>query len=150
MINGQTGPFYDATKASELVGAVSNSTLSRWMHKGRTPWGLNLKIIRHPLARTGNHKPRSDKQFRLLLAEDDIFLLRDVLRACRKNPGARVRLTSHEIAGLRAATRRARFPLRAASAQRLRITPERHNCANLQVPKQCRFPFTDVKSKLLR
>src|ERR1043166_5357123 len=109
-IDGKTKPYYDVTKATEIIGRISNATLWAWLKQGCTTWGLTLDVVRHPLSRTSSEKPRSDRTFRLLIGEDDVHLLRDLLRDCRNQPQPKSRLTKEELRDLRIATKRARRP----------------------------------------
>jgi len=96
--------WYNLTQVECIVGgAVTDNTLRVWAEKGITPWGLPLEAKKYPLLRTGHEKPRTDRQFRILLSETSALLLRDLLPDHPRHVTSR--LTAQEIADLQTATR---------------------------------------------
>jgi len=103
IIETDSGPkrYCDVTGAAQTIG-IANSALSRWVSKGQTPWGLELDVVRQPLLRTSHSKPRSKRQFRLLLSEASVFALKELLE---QEPIRRGPISDRAFAHLRRASR---------------------------------------------
>lgn len=66
--------YLHITAAARVIGSVSKATLSKWVDKGVTPWGLNLEV----------YNPRGTKRF---IPEDRTKYMHDLLDAYHKaNP----------------------------------------------------------------
>ena len=84
--------YFHIRAAAQMIGKdlISVGTLSVWAHKGETPFGMFLDVLRQPLMKTGveNHLARSHRDVRLLLNEETILALKSLLnfRTNRRGP----------------------------------------------------------------
>lgn len=112
-VDPETGKrWLDPTAAERGPPTVSHGTWKIWAERSRTPFGLPLETHRVPLSRTGDHKPRSDRQFRLVISEDSVNAVRAIFdevfgdkRAARAG-----NVTKKELHALEDATRRFQRP----------------------------------------
>jgi hypothetical protein len=96
--------------ASKIVGeTVTASTLWHWAKKRCTPWGLRLDVEHQrppPETKWHNKGPRRKMPgFRMLLAEKDAFMLKDLLQEFRVHAHETSRLRDNELADLEMASR---------------------------------------------
>jgi hypothetical protein len=106
--DGSGKSWYDATSAVDCIRTVTPTTVLSWARNGFTPWGMPLEVLRLPLLRTDRHRPRSTRQYRLLLSEESVLMLKILLQERdRRNSG---RFTKGELASLERRTRFYRVP----------------------------------------
>jgi len=82
--------YFTVAEAARIVGpdCISEGTMCRYAKAGHDPSsGLDLAVIRYPMLRTSSNKPRSDKEYRFLLREDRLLMLREILQECKMHRG---------------------------------------------------------------
>jgi hypothetical protein len=99
--------YFTVAEGARIIGhdLICEASLWRYAQAGHVPFGLDLRVIRQPLLRTSPHKPRSDRQYRFLVREDSLLLLRDVFRECKDGKG---NATDETLANMRDALVRRR------------------------------------------
>ena len=93
-IGYEIGPhrYFTVAESTRIIGydLICEKTLWNYAKAGHDPSsGLDLGVIRYPLLRTGHGPARTAKEYRLLLREDRLLMLRDILKECkthRSNP----------------------------------------------------------------
>ena len=80
-------PYHHVRRAAQIIGMIAESTVWRWADTGHTPFGLDLDVVRQPLLRTGHEKPRSNRQFRLLISDASVQELKTILHDHPIRPG---------------------------------------------------------------
>jgi len=82
--------YFTVAEATRVVGPerISEAMMWNYAKAGHDPSsGLDLGVIRYPMLRTSSHKPRSDRQYRFLLREDRLLMLREILQECKPHRG---------------------------------------------------------------
>lgn len=80
--------YHCVMDGARIVGPnlITQAGLRRYAVAGCHPdSGLDLCVIKRPLLRTGHSKPRSDRQFRLLVREDRLLALKELLHDHRRH-----------------------------------------------------------------
>jgi hypothetical protein len=115
-IDEEGNRYHSVAAGTRLIGKelITERTLWAYAKAGRHPCGLDLGVIKHPLLRTSPSKPRTDKEFRFLLREDRLELLRDLLQEYRTH--RRGPMTDSDFAGMREEAARRVRRSRSASA----------------------------------
>jgi hypothetical protein len=78
--------YITVAEGTRIIGTdlICKKTLWNYAKAGHDPAsGVDLGVIRFPLLRTGHQAARSDKEFRYLVREDRVLILRDILRDFR-------------------------------------------------------------------
>lgn len=76
--------YFTVAEGARIIGHDLICEATLWNYAaGKHACGLDLAVIRHPLLRTSPNKPRTNKQFRFLLREDRLQLLRELLQKYR-------------------------------------------------------------------
>jgi hypothetical protein len=82
-------PYHHVARATQIIGPelISEATLSTYADKGRTPFGLDLDVVRQPLLKTGHRNKRSSnhREVRLLIPEAKVLALKELLHDHRRN-----------------------------------------------------------------
>ncbi len=108
--------YFTVAEATRIVGSdrISEGTMWDYAKLGFDPSsGLDLGVIRFPLLRTSPNKPRSDRQYRYLLREDRLLILRDVLQECKPHRGKPSQATLADMRDAAARRLRSARPLSA-------------------------------------
>ena len=99
VIDGQR--YLTVAEGTRHVGhdLICEATLWNYAKAGQHPCGLALEVVRVPLMRTSPNKPRTDKQFRYLLREDRLDILKSLLQEYRTHRTGQ--LSDEEFAAMR-------------------------------------------------
>jgi hypothetical protein len=99
--------WFDPSSAARISHTVSDRVWGKWAAAGETTFGLRLETSSIPLMRTSYSRPRSDRQFRLVIAENSVMAVRQIFdEVFGDNRAARKNYTGKEWAQLDTATRR--------------------------------------------
>lgn len=99
---GDEKRYYNVAAAARLIG-VKDQTLWRWAAKNLTSFGLELGVVRAPATEWRNKlPPRKRRDFRLLVPEDKVMLLKRLLHDF---PLSRGQLSEYDIDTMRRAAR---------------------------------------------